>query len=44
MANAKTNLYIANLKPANEERFGFSILKGSICVEHLKELLESEEV
>ncbi|PKV50812.1 hypothetical protein ATE84_2879 [Aquimarina sp. MAR_2010_214] len=44
MANAKTNLYIANLKPANEERFGFSILKGSICVEDLKELLESEEV
>ncbi len=44
MANSKTNLYIANLKPANEEQFGFSILKGAICMEDLKELLESEEV
>lgn len=44
MANAKTKLYIANLKPANQEKFGFSILKGSICVEDLKELLETEEV
>ncbi|WP_024772325.1 hypothetical protein [Aquimarina macrocephali] len=44
MANSKTNLYIANLKPANEEKFGFSILKGAICMEDLKELLESEEV
>ncbi len=44
MANAKNTLYIAKLKPANEERFGFSILKGAVCIEDLKELLESEEV
>lgn len=44
MANAKNKLYIANLKPANEEKFGFSILKGAICVDELKELLETEEV
>ncbi len=44
MANSKTNLYIANLKPSNEEKFGFSILKGSIAVDELKELLEEDKV